>query len=105
MAMTRIFPIRAAHIEAWHVRRGEIRKRVVQKRGARRRGPRKSRTHHARLRQVLARVRVPLNRVELIWIEVRRCFADARPVRTRRVNVADVVLAHRLVTTTSKVAG
>ena len=104
MAMTHIFLIRAAFVEAWHVRRGEIRKLVVQKRGARRRGPRKSRTHHARLRQVLARVRLPLNRVGLIWIEVRRCFADARPVRTCRVNVAELVLAHRLAATTSSVA-
>ena len=71
VAMTRIFPIRAAFIEAWHERRGEMRKRVVQKRGARRRGPRKSNLHDARLRQVFARVRLPLKRVGLIWIEVR----------------------------------
>ena len=93
MAMTHIFLIRAAFVEAWHVRRGEIRKLVVQKRGARRRGPRKSNLHLDRLRQVFARVRLPLNRVGLIWIEVRRCFADARPVRTCRVNVAELVLA------------
>ena len=104
MAMTHIFLIRAAFVEAWHVRRGQIRKRVVQKRGARRHGPRKSNLHQARLRQVFARVRLTLNRVGLIWIEVCRCFADARPVRTCWVNVADLVLAHRLAATASSVA-